>query len=479
MEDEGPARGAPGSRNVIYALIAVIVAIVVVIAVLFAAGILRTADEGLLPEAVFFIGYPGDGDKIVPEWWSNRAQWDIDWLWSEGLKTQTFIDRLKDDLGVDPVGIEGTAPVSPTGAAFEDAFDAFRDDYFAVYNEEPNVFDPHTYDAVFVISLAMVKAFIDDGEITGETIRANLRDVANPPGDVIIPNEWESALAKLEAGTDINYEGASGDINFDVFGEVRSNYEVWEVDEDGTLIQTKYITIDEIDAFAPPLRHVAPSRPMYAPPATQVKIGTILPITGALADFGGTMQQAAQLATDHINDNGGVSGTDLDLVTGDSQTVPTAGADVASGMIGQVPAIVGAAASSVSQAIFAVTAPAGVLEMSPASTSPIFTTQDTTDLFWRTAPPDSLQGKAAALYAIDKWSVMSTLFINNAYGVGLARVFEAEYIAHGGTILRSVAYQPDQATYTSTLETLFTPVQPMTAPPMAAVSRPARIGVAA
>lgn len=470
---EGEAGGGGPSKNVIYVIVAVIIAVAIIVAALFAGGVFAPRPQGILPEAVFFVGYPGDGDKIVPEWWSNRAQWDVEWLWSEGLKAQDFVDRLKDDAGVDVVGIEGTAPVSPVSPEFNQSFQAFRDDYFDAYGSEPQVFDPHTYDAVFVISLAMVAAHEAGEAITGATIRAHLRDVANPPGDVVIPGQWSEALTKLQAGTDINYEGASGSIDFDVFGEVSSNYEVWQVDEAGQLKQIKYITIEDIEQFVSPAPARSQAPPSYAPPpAAEAKIGTILPVTGALADFGGPMQQAAELAKDHVNAGGGISGTDLTLVTKDSQTSPTAGGDVASALVSidQVPAIVGAAASSVSQAVFAVTGPAGVLEMSPASTSPIFTTQDTTDMFWRTAPPDSLQGKAAALYAISKWTVMSTLFINNAYGVGLARVFEQEFIAHGGTILRSVSYEPDKPTYTSTLETLFTPVTAAASPPMVAVA---------
>jgi branched-chain amino acid transport system substrate-binding protein len=47
-----------------------------------------------------------------------------------------------------------------------------------------------------------------------------LRDVATAPGETILPGEWKKAVDLLAAGTDINYEGASGPVEFDAAGDV-------------------------------------------------------------------------------------------------------------------------------------------------------------------------------------------------------------------------------------------------------------------
>ena len=50
---------------------------------------------------------------------------------------------------------------------------------------------------------------------------AALREVANAPGMVIRPGEWQKAREAIAAGEDINYEGASGAIEFDENGTSR------------------------------------------------------------------------------------------------------------------------------------------------------------------------------------------------------------------------------------------------------------------
>jgi branched-chain amino acid transport system substrate-binding protein len=44
--------------------------------------------------------------------------------------------------------------------------------------------------------------------------------VANEPGEVILPGEWEKAKQLIADGQDINYEGATGSLEFDENGDV-------------------------------------------------------------------------------------------------------------------------------------------------------------------------------------------------------------------------------------------------------------------
>ncbi len=37
---------------------------------------------------------------------------------------------------------------------------------------------------------------------------------------MIVPGEWKKAVELIKAGTDINYEGASGPVEFDANGDV-------------------------------------------------------------------------------------------------------------------------------------------------------------------------------------------------------------------------------------------------------------------
>lgn len=84
----------------------------------------------------------------------------------------------------------------------------------------------NSYDAVFLLALAIEK----NGTLEREGLSAALREVANAPGETILPGEWEKAKELIAAGTDINYQGASGEIEFDDVGDVAGaiNYFVIE-----------------------------------------------------------------------------------------------------------------------------------------------------------------------------------------------------------------------------------------------------------
>ena len=64
--------------------------------------------------------------------------------------------------------------------------------------------------------------------MTAANIRDNMRAVANPPGEVVIPGEFEKAFGLLKAGKAINYEGAAGSVDFDKHGDVVTPIEIWE-----------------------------------------------------------------------------------------------------------------------------------------------------------------------------------------------------------------------------------------------------------
>jgi len=68
---------------------------------------------------------------------------------------------------------------------------------------------------------------------TGVAIKNNYRDVANSPGtEVSDPCE---AMELVRNGEEINYQGASGDIQFDEFGDTVGSYDVWTVEQQGDL----------------------------------------------------------------------------------------------------------------------------------------------------------------------------------------------------------------------------------------------------
>ena len=78
------------------------------------------------------------------------------------------------------------------------------------------VFAPQAYDAAFLLALAIEQ----NGSESRDGVKEALRKVASAPGEVILPGEWNKAVKLLKDGKDINYEGASGQHEFDAAGDV-------------------------------------------------------------------------------------------------------------------------------------------------------------------------------------------------------------------------------------------------------------------
>ncbi|MCK5217291.1 MAG: ABC transporter substrate-binding protein [Methanosarcinales archaeon] len=184
----------------------------------------------------------------------------------------------------------------------------------------------------------------------------------------------------------------------------------------------------------------------------EVIIGTLLPITGDLAQFGGPMENAAKLAIDEVNANGGLLGSEVSLINEDSQTAEIAGVDGANKLVkvNKVPAVIGAAGSGVSLAIIDITTGNNVVQISPSNTGTDFTTYADNDFYFRTCPSDALQGKAMAILAVNEnYTNASTLVLKNAYGVGFEEIFVEEFEKLGGQIIDRVKYDPQATTFDS------------------------------
>ena len=187
-----------------------------------------------------------------------------------------------------------------------------------------------------------------------------------------------------------------------------------------------------------------------------LKLGALLPATGDLSSIGQNMPLAVQLAVDTINECGGVNGQPVTVVIEDDQTDPTAGVSAMTKLAeaDRVAGVVGSFASSVSSAAVPIAVKNKVMMISPGSTSPVFTQQaqngDFQGYWARTAPPDTYQAQAlAALAKQEGFEKISTVVINNDYGVGFEKVFVESVGQDGGSIVNRdnpVRYDPKAAT---------------------------------
>ncbi len=185
-------------------------------------------------------------------------------------------------------------------------------------------------------------------------------------------------------------------------------------------------------------------------------VGNLNSFTGSLAEFGPPLRNSVALAADHVNAAGGIQGGSMVIISRDTGVNPVQGVDAARALIDveNAVAIVGALSSGVTiAAAEAVVVPNGRIIISGASTAPAITTLDDDDWVFRTAVSDAAQGVVLAELAWrEGYETAGIMYINNAYGEGLADQFEKSYTELGGEVMSRVPHEDTQPTYTSELE---------------------------
>jgi ABC-type branched-subunit amino acid transport system substrate-binding protein len=200
---------------------------------------------------------------------------------------------------------------------------------------------------------------------------------------------------------------------------------------------------------------------VFSAPATaadcSITVGMVMELTGPAGAYGQAGAKAVDMALRDFNEAGGANGCAIVADTRDSQSQGTVAVDQANQLVNikKVPVIIGGIISSVSIPILtSVTAPAGVVQISPASSSPTLTelgrSGKTNGVFFRTITSDALQGTAAAKYAMDQGlKKLAIIHVNNDFGVNMVREFKAAYEKLGGTITSTTPYNEKQSSYTA------------------------------
>jgi hypothetical protein len=125
-------------------------------------------------------------------------------------------------LGSATNGQQGVSPAlfddSPSGQQF-------ASDLQAATGKGPAVLDAEVYDAAAVVALAVLKAtagISQPADVTGAEVRDALQEVNVPGGEVVGVGaaEFAKAYRTITGGGPINYQGASGPVDFDPYGNV-------------------------------------------------------------------------------------------------------------------------------------------------------------------------------------------------------------------------------------------------------------------
>ncbi|MDM4721929.1 ABC transporter substrate-binding protein [Micromonospora sp. WMMA1363] len=177
-------------------------------------------------------------------------------------------------------------------------------------------------------------------------------------------------------------------------------------------------------------------------------LGGLLPKSGDLSLAYPPMAAAVALAIKEINDAGGVLGDPVTWIDGDDGTNPVvAQATVASHVAADVHVIIGAGASGVTRAVLPDVVKAGKILFSPSNTATSLTEFDDRGLYFRTAPPDTLQGQALAdVIMRDGPQKVAIVARDDSYGTGLQDIVRAtlEQAGIGADRMKLFTYAPPE-----------------------------------
>ncbi|MCX7946248.1 MAG: ABC transporter substrate-binding protein [Hydrogenophilus sp.] len=142
------------------------------------------------------------------------------------FKNYVGADGMRDENLIKTLGADNlktflvSAPVGEAGEAYNRFAEAARK-----AGIDPNAtFAATSYDAAFLVALALEAAKGDKSKLPQA-----LRAVATAPGEPILPGEWDKAKKLLAAGKEIDYKGASGDLEFDAAGDVPGSFALFGV----------------------------------------------------------------------------------------------------------------------------------------------------------------------------------------------------------------------------------------------------------
>ncbi len=379
---------------------------------LLADAVQKQIDEhGADKVGVVYIGF----GEAIPFFQSSSAHQvlnSVKWIGSDGsAQLSEFVD--------DPITLEFSTVTEFTAVVVSSGKNERSDRVDAAVQDElgsiPTAYASSAYDAVWLLGLAMEETQSTDVDVLTE----------------IIPD--------VAAG----HIGALGPLVLNENGDLaQANYEVWTVAGTGWQYTGVYVAASDSIEFA------ATDDMMDAMDeklSGEIQVGSIVPITGKLANSGEENKIGYELAVDDFNkyleEKG--AGWSLSITSEDSQTSPTVSLEKVQALRAQgIQHVIGPQSSGNIQNIKGYVDANNILIISPSSTSPLLAIPD--DSIFRLAPDDSNQAVAIAKLLEDAGiSVLVPVWREDAWGVGLDTAIREAFPARGGIVDDGIGYSPE------------------------------------
>jgi len=183
---------------------------------------------GAMPDCVALVAFPRSAGVIFRDWDAAGGA-DVTWIGTDGIRAPAFVDEVGNPALL--TNVFGTSPVTD---ALTPEYNSYASRFQAsLSGEAPIPFSSNQYDATALLMLAIERA----GTTEGTAVRDALYEVStrDTEPDFQRAGELADALHEIGMGRDIDYQGASGNVDFDDVGNVVSPYEIWRYDPPGMM----------------------------------------------------------------------------------------------------------------------------------------------------------------------------------------------------------------------------------------------------
>lgn len=188
----------------------------------------------------------------------------------------------------------------------------------------------------------------------------------------------------------------------------------------------------------------------------EILIGVQTPTTGSSAKMGEDMNNAIKMATEEINEKGGIDGKKIKLEFADDACDPQTATAAANKLVSQgVKAVIGFYCSGATLPSSGIYHNAGVPVMVTAASSAKIPAQGYKEVFLTTATTDQ-QSEAAAEYMLKKLGGKRIAIVhdNTAFAKGLAETTQTAVQKQGGQVVAFEAINPEEKDFTAMLTQL-------------------------
>ncbi|MBN1647573.1 MAG: branched-chain amino acid ABC transporter substrate-binding protein [Spirochaetales bacterium] len=185
-----------------------------------------------------------------------------------------------------------------------------------------------------------------------------------------------------------------------------------------------------------------------------IKIGVAGAHSGDLASYGLPSVNAAKLVVEKYNVNGGILGSQIELVIEDDECKPEIATNTAAKLVGSgVVAVIGHICSGATKAALQIYNDSKIVCVSPSATNPPLTQSGDYPNFLRTIAPDDAQARLAVDFTLDtlKLKKLAILHDKGDYGKGFAELCKQFAEAAGAQVVLFEGINPGAPDYSATV----------------------------